>query len=226
MNQMKFRPSQFQEALACYALANSIEHQHSLWQLEPAIGKSVIKHVIALHTICSNRKSCVHMVNPNSALSSRDDADFADMRQIGDLNGKIVYHSDLSFHVKKSHMVIIDEADCFVFQEMAMLKKLMQKCTIICLTASTPDQNESELEAQIFAAMNLKCFSFERPNKGVPHQHVVVQTLPQQNINDFIKFVEKKSEDMAVVIYTRDAQVLKLVQRVPGARMLTLNTGP
>ena len=54
----------------------------------------------------------------------------------------------------------------------------------------------------------------------------MVQSLPQQSINEFVKFVEKKSEDMAVVIYTRDAQVLKLVQRVPGARMLTLNTGP
>jgi len=147
MNQMKFRPSQFQEALACYALAKSIDHQHSLWQLEPAIGKSVIKHVIALHTICSNRKACVHMVNPNSALSCRDDQDFADMRQIGDLSGKIVYRSDLNFHVKKSHMVIVDEADFFIFKDMARLRKLMQTCTVICFTASTPDQNEVELEA-------------------------------------------------------------------------------
>ncbi len=102
----------------------------------------------------------------------------------------------------------------------------MQTHTVICLTASTPDQNEVELEAQVFAAMNLKCFRLERPNMGAPHQNVVVQSLPQQNIIEFVKFVEKKSEDMAVVIYTRDAQVLKLVQRVPGARMLTLNTGP
>ncbi len=115
-HQIKFRPSQFQEAIACYALAKSIEHQNSLWQLEPAIGKSVIKHIIALHAICGNRKSRVHMVNPNMALSQRDEQDFADLRAIGDLNEKIHYHSDLSFTVGRSQMVIVDEADFFIFQ--------------------------------------------------------------------------------------------------------------
>ena len=65
---MKFRPSQLQAALACYMLATSQNAQQSLWQLPPSIGKSVIKHVIALFALAGGLCTRVHLVNPNLSL--------------------------------------------------------------------------------------------------------------------------------------------------------------
>lgn len=134
---MKDRPTEMQEALACYMTAMVEQKRHQLWELQASIGKSIIKSVTGLRAIDIGLCTKVHHVTANLSLQHRDTEDFKDMLALAGFSNKVEHHHTLDFAVGHAQLVIIDEADRFIFSEPHRLVKLMKKCKVICLTATT-----------------------------------------------------------------------------------------
>jgi hypothetical protein len=75
---------------------------------------------LAAILLMTGRAKKVHIVYPNAALRNRDKADFADYftTQVPTLTPAVFYHSELNFEAKKDDIVIMDEADFFIFDKM------------------------------------------------------------------------------------------------------------
>ena len=60
----------------------------------------------------------VHIVTPTLALSRRDESDFRLFFLRGVKNsGKVEYHTDLRFKPKQGELVLVDEADLFMYEQ-------------------------------------------------------------------------------------------------------------
>ena len=129
-----------QEAIACYITAMVEQKQHQLWQLETSMGKSILKSDVGLRALDLGLSNKIHHVTSNQSLQNRDAEDFQDMLTMSGFGNKVESHHSLNFTVGPAHLVIIDEADKFIFSEPQKLAKLMKKCLVVCLTA-TPTSN-------------------------------------------------------------------------------------
>ena len=54
---------------------------------------------------------------------------------------EVEYHVGINFEVKAGELLIIDEADCFIFNQPEQFMKLIKECACICFTA-TPDNKD------------------------------------------------------------------------------------
>jgi hypothetical protein len=57
----------------------------------------------------------VHIVIPSKGLERREKEDFKDYWIYGGNEGKVRYHTDLSFTAGKDNIVLVDEADKIIF---------------------------------------------------------------------------------------------------------------
>lgn len=115
------KPSKYQIALAINAaeLCKS-SNKRSLWELAAGSGKSRVISCLAAILLMMGRAKKVHLVYPNAALMKRDKHDYADYfnTQTPKLTEAVLYHSELNFQTTKDDIVIIDEADFFIFEKM------------------------------------------------------------------------------------------------------------
>lgn len=58
----------------------------------------------------------VHFVYSNKHLQTRDERDFEDMWEFIEVKPKILYHVGYDFDTEQGDLVIIDEADTFMFE--------------------------------------------------------------------------------------------------------------
>ena len=84
---------------------------------------------------------------------NRDTEDFSDLVTISGFGNKIESHHSLNFAVGPGHLVIIDEADRFIFSEPQKLAKLMKKCLVVCLTATPTSNQQVDIENMIFNSL-------------------------------------------------------------------------
>lgn len=114
-------PSKYQIALAISAahLAKGTFHNRTLWELPAGSGKSRVIACLAFILLLTGKAQKIHIVFPNSALMNRDKKDYASYFTTVDppLTDKVVYHSDLNFSAGAKDVVIIDEADYFIFEK-------------------------------------------------------------------------------------------------------------
>ena len=72
------------------------------------------------------------------------------MYALASFGSKVEYHYSLDFAVGHNQLVIIDEADRFIFTEPQKLAKLMKKCTVVCLTATPSGNRKCDVESLIY----------------------------------------------------------------------------
>jgi preprotein translocase subunit SecA len=87
-----------------------------MWVVPSGQGKSRIAATTAfiILQLCEDTPK-VHLVFENQYLMERDRADFYSMFEMCDLAEKIEYHVGIDFRPAEKEVVIVDEADCFVF---------------------------------------------------------------------------------------------------------------
>jgi hypothetical protein len=73
---------------------------------------------------------------------------------------EIEYHLGIDFEVAIGELIIIDEADCFIFNSPDLFMKLVRENACICFTA-TPDNNDvNGVEARLLDAFGLARFNY------------------------------------------------------------------
>lgn len=97
----------------------------------------------------------------------RDKDDFADITTLLDLEDQIAYYCGIdelfpkeegdTAIVKAGELIIVDESDCFVFDNPAKFKQLIAETCCICFTA-TPGDNA--FENKILAALEFQRFDY------------------------------------------------------------------
>ena len=71
---------------------------------------------------------------------------------------RIHHHSQLSDEWTAEDLVIVDEADCFIFSDPAAFSLAMQSTNTVCFTASAADSDLSNLEAKVLEKLGFEIY--------------------------------------------------------------------
>ena len=83
----------------------------------------------------------MHIITSSKALKDRDESDFKMFFQRGVPTGRVVYHSDCKFTIKQGELVIVDEADLFMYEQYANFFKMVKAASlVVCMTATASDK--------------------------------------------------------------------------------------
>ena len=102
----------------------------------------------------------VHLVFENEHLLDRDRADFESYWILlgYEDSSYVEYHLGCEFKAAQGELVIVDEADTFIFNEPQAFSAMVEECCCICFTA-TPDNCDAKgVEAKVISALKFfKC---------------------------------------------------------------------
>lgn len=73
---------------------------------------------------------------------------------------RIEYHTELNFVCQQGELVIIDEADCFMFRNPSAFKRFVAEVCCLCFTATPDDQDIKGVEAKVVTALEFSRFSY------------------------------------------------------------------
>jgi hypothetical protein len=106
-------------------------------------GKSRIEAMCAAIEKLIRPSTKVHLVYENTHLMERDKANFELLWLFLDFNDGIdfEYHVGIDFKPASGDLIIIDEADCFIFNNSEAFFNLIKENACICFTA-TPDNKD------------------------------------------------------------------------------------
>jgi hypothetical protein len=88
----------------------------------------------------------VHIVIPGESLKNRDLDDFKDFFENNDLSEKVLYHTDIAFSRKLGDLVLIDEADSFIYKDPKTFKTFISTHHTVCFSATPTVASECERE--------------------------------------------------------------------------------
>jgi ABC-type uncharacterized transport system involved in gliding motility auxiliary subunit len=100
----------------------------------------------------------IHMVFPNEELKERDWADFENLFLfVTEGEHMISYHVGIDFAPIDNALIIVDEADYFVFEDPPKFKLFVQNSPCICLTATPAN---STVEEKVAAELKFEQYSY------------------------------------------------------------------
>ena len=79
---------------------------------------------------------------------------------------EVEYHVGINFEVKQGELVIIDEADCFIFNQSEEFVKLIKETACICFTATPDNKDPVGVEAKLLKAFDISKFNYIIGNEG------------------------------------------------------------
>ena len=83
----------------------------------------------------------------------RDRSDFEDFWILLSFDeSKIEYHVGLDFKLVEGELVIVDEADTFIFSNTDKFSALISECACVCFTATPDNCDPKGAEAKVVAA--------------------------------------------------------------------------
>jgi hypothetical protein len=102
-------------------------------------GKSRITATAAAIALTLDMFTKVHLVFESKHLMERDQQDFEDYWiLLGFDESKVEYHIGLDFSPAANELIIVDEADTFIFNDTEKFATLIAENACLCFTA-TPD---------------------------------------------------------------------------------------
>lgn len=122
----------------------------------------------ALIVLFHNMFSKVHMVYLNQHLCERDKVDSLQMLTLFSFEDKVEYHIGYDFELKANELIIVDEADVFIFENPVKFRQFVSKNACLCYTATPETSQTKGLEARVFTPMNIKKYYYVLEEEGVP----------------------------------------------------------
>lgn len=162
MSEFENKPNCRQFALAQYCIGKLYQQQKQLWVVPSGQGKSrIIAMASAIALLCEVYER-VHLVFSSKYLMERDRKEFEELWMLvgmstDDGEGQVQYHLGLDFECDSKSLVIIDEADIFMFGDAEKFRSFVNGISCVCFTA-TPDNGKTNGLEQKFIDM----FMFKR----------------------------------------------------------------
>lgn len=99
---------------------------------------------------------------------------------------QIQYHENCNFTALESELVIVDEADCFMFNDPTGFKSFISKTCCLCFTATPDNQDPEGIEAKILNSLEFKRFHYSLDNETryMKQSLEVDETLDIQALED------------------------------------------
>jgi superfamily II DNA helicase RecQ len=145
----------------------------------------------------------VHMVFENQHLLDRDKADFADiLEMLGYDETRFEYHTDLNFVCLPGELVIIDEADCFMFKDPSAFKLFATEACCLCFTATPDNQDPNGIEARVITALEFKRFNYSQAGADVVNVSLEVdETVQCETLEEKAQFIKERVAQGPVHVY-------------------------
>ena len=123
------------------------------------MGKSRILGCIATILLLKHTsiKRC-HIVFPNQLLKDRDEKILENLFKLASIEKKIKYHCDLKFKSYPGEIILIDEADEFIFTDPKLFNKATEGRKVMCLTATVDDHKEESLERALISKLGFRIY--------------------------------------------------------------------
>lgn len=98
-----------------FAICILPKNKKQLYSLHAGTGKSRIQATIALYALLANTAEKVHFVFPNDHLMNRDQRLYKAYFELSSFSVRVFYHMSLDFESTSKDLIIMDEADYFIF---------------------------------------------------------------------------------------------------------------
>ncbi|CDW79640.1 UNKNOWN [Stylonychia lemnae] len=158
LDSIDIKPNSKQFALAQYCVAKLYSSRRQLWVIHSGQGKSRISASNAMITLLCGSVTRIHMVFPNEELKERDRADFQNLF-LFQTEGEdmISYHVGIDFIQIDNSLIIVDEANYFMFEDPPKFKLFLQNSPYICFTATPAN---SIVEKNVAAELKFEQYSY------------------------------------------------------------------
>jgi late competence protein required for DNA uptake (superfamily II DNA/RNA helicase) len=118
-------------------------------------GKSRMQGALVLMAALTKFAPKIHVVFPDEHLLNRDKADFEALWILIGCADKVYYHTSLEFERDPQDLLVIDEADYFIFdQQEQAFTDFIAKSRCVCFTATPSNSKEAGIEQQLLASLN------------------------------------------------------------------------
>ena len=111
--------------------------------------------------------------------------------------GSVTYLSDLSFQSEQTDLILLDEADFFIYENPKNFQKAFEGRTVIGFTATSKNQRATSLERQVLSSLGFKLASYHEDNhedQGIPSIHEIVKFDSPEALKQFmIQRLSKRS---------------------------------
>jgi hypothetical protein len=111
----RVKPNNLQRAVAQYALGILGTTKRVLVSSHAGSGKSRMQAALVLMTLLTEFSPSVHVVFPDEHLMNRDKVDFEALWALIGCTSKVHHHVGIRFERNPQDLLVIDEADYFIF---------------------------------------------------------------------------------------------------------------
>ena len=111
--------------------------------------------MIAFIAIETGAAEKVHMIYTNKVLMEKDQNDFKQLWTISAKSDAVVYHEDIEFDVGEGDLVVIDEAEEYIYGSTKHFLEFVGEHRVICLTATCGGTAQDPSEKMILKHIGL-----------------------------------------------------------------------
>ena len=149
------KPNNKQTAIAQSALELLQKYPQQVHIVKGGQGKSRIAAMIAFIAIETGAAEKVHMIYTNKVLMEKDQNDFKQLWTISAKSDAVVYHEDIEFDVGEGDLVVIDEAEEYIYGNTKHFLEFVGEHRVICLTATCGGTAQDPSEKMILKHIGL-----------------------------------------------------------------------
>lgn len=161
LNEAENKPNSRQQAFAQFVVGKLYSTQRQLCVVPSGQGKSRITATAAAIALTLDMFSKVHLVFENKHLMERDQQDFEDYWILLSCDeSKIEYHVGLDFQPAANELIIVDEADTFIFNETDRFTALIAESACLCYTATPDNCDPKGVEKKMVSALGFQKYNY------------------------------------------------------------------
>ena len=167
---MTVKPDNMQYAIGAYAVASLHKRPKQIWEIFAGQGKSRCIASAALYALGETACENVHFVFPTAHLMERDQQTYKVHFDCTDHQDHVHYHVDFAFETEKGDLIIVDEADYFIYDDPEAFYQFQLNKRVIGFTATASRKDIKGLERSVF-----ECMKFHEATywpSGVPKPYI------------------------------------------------------
>ena len=165
--------------------------------MAPGAGKSRVAHAVALYACFYGfEKRQIHFVYPSEHLKERDREAYANLWDATQMKA-IHYRVGITFAKGPSDLLIVDEADSFMFQDPKSFQDFIGANPMLCFTATTGGEKDT-FEERVCQALALKMVKDDCDTGPKPPDELILKSQLDE-------YLDAETRKNPVLLYMKEA---------------------
>lgn len=166
----------------------------------------------------------VVIITSHKGLMTRDRENYADYFTLAKFTDRVEYAHSLNVSLKRFDVLLIDEADHFMYGNPVAFERIIRAYPTICFTATIPESDLNQLEGEVLDRMGLKCYNYAPSVVQMPKRLSLDRIVDVQTDEKLLEFLRSITQTQPALVYTSKTRAAMILEKITDAFKVTVDT--